>query len=473
MKQRLSLLALAVALTTALSACAPLPVKPGAALSLPDQFAAQPAVGQGTPLMAQAFTPHEPLQALVDEVLANNRDLRAAAARWQQSRALAEAAGAARLPSADLNASASRTRLPDGSGGSSTSNAYSLNTTARWELDLWGRASSAAQAASAQASAAQGDQDAARLSLAAEALRLQLELIGLGQRLQLAQETLTVQRQVLDLVKARTAAGRGTALDEARAVVLVSNTEASVPAIRQQACTTRLRLDVLRGQAPSPQADCSVSLPQAPQLPEPRLMDLGQLASPTALLQARPDVRAATARAQAAAAQAQVAFALRWPSIGLNGQIGWSASRAGDLLKSANLVSSLGAGLNWTWLDFGARKAEANAAQAGYSAALAQAEQAQLLALEDAQASLFTLREVELQTAAQSNAAQAATQARQLAAARYDAGVADFFSLLDAERERLAAQDRLIQLQVGRATALLAVHKAFAAGLTAAQASTN
>ena len=56
--------------------------------------------------------------------------------------------------------------------------------------------------------------------------------------------------------------------------------------------------------------------------------------------------------------------------------------------------------------------------------------------------------------------------ARQLAAARYEAGVTDFFSLLDAERERLVAQDRLIQLQVGRATALLAVHKAFAAGLT-------
>jgi outer membrane protein TolC len=178
-------------------------------------------------------------------------------------------------------------------------------------------------------------------------------------------------------------------------------------------------------------------------------------------------VKAAAARAQAAASRAHVAWAARWPSLGLTGQIGWSAGRAGDLFKSGTQIHSLAAALNWNFLDFGARKAEETAARAGFDAAVAGAEQAQLVALQDAQGSLSTLRETELQATSQATAAEATQRARDLALKRYEAGVTDFYSLLNAEQERLAAQDALIQVQTGRATALLAVHKAFAARLTA------
>jgi NodT family efflux transporter outer membrane factor (OMF) lipoprotein len=459
----------AAAITLALAGCAAPPQAPGPGVAAPERFAVQPVGTSGSALtttpatLAQAFTPAAPLQALVDEVLAQNRDLRAAAARVRQADALAQAQGAQALPSASLNAGASRNRGPDSSGQVPTRNAFSVGTAAAWEIDLWGRLGASTQAAQADARSAARDRDAAQLSLSAQALRLQFELLGLGQRLQLAQETLQVQRQVLRLVKARADAGRATALDAARAQSLVSSTEASVPALRNQACLTRLRLDVLRGQAP---ADCALADtdPVAP-MPLPQLLDLGRLANPAELLAQRPDVQAAAERAQAAAARAQVAWAQRWPSLRLSGQIGWSADTGSALFKNASLVHSLGAALNWNWLDFGQRRAESDAARAGFDAAVAQAEQAQLSALEDAQASLFSLRDVELQAAAQAQAANAATQARKLAAARFDAGVADFFSLLDAERERLAAQDRAIQLQVARANALLAVHQAFAARL--------
>jgi outer membrane protein TolC len=80
---------------------------------------------------------------------------------------------------------------------------------------------------------------------------------------------------------------------------------------------------------------------------------------------------------------------------------------------------------------------------------------------------LSTLRETELQAAAQATAADATARARELALKRYEAGVTDFYALLQAEQDRLTAQDALIQVQSNRAAALLAVHKAFAAGLTA------
>jgi NodT family efflux transporter outer membrane factor (OMF) lipoprotein len=464
MLARLTPLALAT-LTVALAGCAAPGLSPGPQNLAPEKFAQLPPANPGAATMTAAFVDSAQLQRVVDEVLANNRDLRAAAARLKQAEALATAAGAQRLPTVGVGANASRQRAPNDQGQYNHFSSYGVNATAGWEVDLWGRAAANAQAAGYDAQSAALDRDAAQLSLAGTALNLQAQLIGLGHRLQLAKETLVVQNQLLDLVKARVGAGRGTALDQARAEALVAQTSASVPALRNAACLTRLQLDVLRGQPP---ADCDkADSDPLPAMPEPRLISLGTLPDPAGLLAARPDVKAATTRAQAAASRAHVAWAARWPSLGLTGQIGWSAGAASDLFKSGTQIHSLAAALNWNFLDFGARKAEETAARAGFEAAVAGAEQAQLVALQDAQGSLSTLRETELQATAQAAAAEATQRARDLAFKRYDAGVTDFYSLLNAEQERLAAQDALIQVQTGRATALLAVHKAFAARLTA------
>ena len=463
MLTRLTTLAAAAA-AVFLAACAAPPLPAGPQALAPAAFSSTPASSSTQALaMAQAFEGSAPLQALVDEVLANNRDLRAAAARVRQQQLLAEARGAERLPQLDATAGAQRQRAYTPAGTVANGNVYSVGTGAHWELDLWGRLGNAANAASQDAAATARDRDAAALSLAAQAVSLQTELIGLGHRLQLARETLTVQRQLLAIVKARVDAGRGTAADTARAESLLASTEASVPLLRNAACLTRLRLDVLRGQPP---ADCAkADADPIPALPAPRLVDMATLPSPATLLAQRPDVQAAFARAAAQAARANQAWAARWPALSLVGNIGWSAAQTGDLFKNSSLVGNLGATLNWQWLDFGQRKAEEGAARAGYEAAVAAAEQAQLVALQDAQASLDTVRDVEQQTAFQATAAEASTRARELALKRYEAGVSDFFNLLDAERERLAAQDRLIQLQAQRAAAVVAVARAFAGGM--------
>lgn len=467
MKARLTLLAAAATL----AGCAAPGLSSGPQNLAPAAFTQLPAIdtqaNPGAATMTAAFVDSAQLQRVVDDVLASNRDLRAAAARLKQAEALADAAGARRLPSAGLGASASRQRAPDANGSFSTFNSYGVNANAGWEIDLWGRLSANAQAAGYDAQGAALDRDAAALSLAGTALNLQTQLIGTGHRLKLAKETLVVQNQLLDLVKARVGAGRNTALDQARAEALVAQTAASVPALRNAACLVRLQLDVLRGQPP---ADCDkADSDPLPAMPEPKLISLGTLPDPAALLAQRPDVKAAAVRAQAAASRAHVAWAARWPSIGLSGAIGWSAGSTSDLFKSATRVGSVAAALNWNFLDFGARAAEERAARAGFDAAVAAAEQAQLVALQDAQGSLSTLRETELQASAQAQAADATVRARELALRRFDAGVTDFYALLDAEQERLAAADALIQVQTNRAAALLAVHKAFAARLTAAQ----
>jgi NodT family efflux transporter outer membrane factor (OMF) lipoprotein len=459
MKAALTLIAAAallVACTTPVAERQPAP------FATPAQFAAAPQSEGATPALWQSFAPSEALQAVVQRTLANNLDLRAAAARLAQARALADAAGVARLPVGGSGASVARTRAPKDGGGHETSTGYAATGfDARWEVDLWGGIAAGSRSAALSAEASSLDRDALRLSLAAEAMRLHLEAEGLARRLQLARDTLGVQRQVMELIKARLDAGRGTALDSARAESLLATTEASVPALQRAACNARLALLVLQGQTPLAEG-CDTA---ANDLPQPLPRNLGAIPAPEQLLARRPDVRAAELAAQAAGARIQQAYANRWPRLSLSGEVGWSAGSGSDLFKSGNLVSGVAAALRWDWLDFGARKAEQGAAEAGFQAAVAQAQAAQLAALQETQSALLGLARTEEQAIAQRRAAEASTRAQSIARARFEAGASDFLQLLDAERERLAAQDALIQVEVARATALLALHKALAGPL--------
>lgn len=446
-----------------LAACStPLPERAAAPYATPAAFAAAPSAEGATPPLWQSFSPSEPLQAVVRNTLANNLDLRAAAARLDQARALADAAGAARLPSAGSGGSAARTRTSAVDGGPRTGNRYGLvGFDARWEADLWGGVAAGARSAAQSAEASAAERDALRLSLAAEAIRLHLQAEALALRLQKARDTLGVQGQVDGLIRARFDAGRVNGLDKARAQALLAATEASVPALQRALCSTRMALQLLQGQAPQA-AGCDAA---GQSLPEPLPRSLGAIPSPEALLQRRPDVRAAELAAQAAGSRIQQAYANRWPKLNLTGDIGWSAAKTGDLFERASRSGSVAAALSWQWLDFGARKAEQTAAEAAYAAAVAQAQGTQLAALQETQDALLGLARVEEQVLAQRRATAASTEARKLALARFEAGVSDFLQLLDAERERLAAEDALVQAELDRATALLALHKALAGPL--------
>ncbi|MFN3303933.1 MAG: TolC family protein, partial [Roseateles sp.] len=162
MKTQLTLLAAAAVL----AGCAAPGLSQGPANLAPAQFAQLPPAASGAAQMTAAFADSAQLQRVVDDVLANNRDLRAAAARLQQAQALADAAGAQRLPSAGVGASASRQRAANDQGQYNSFNNYGVNANAAWEIDLWGRAAAAARAAGDDAQSAALDRDAAQLSLA-------------------------------------------------------------------------------------------------------------------------------------------------------------------------------------------------------------------------------------------------------------------------------------------------------------------
>jgi outer membrane protein, multidrug efflux system len=401
------------------------------------------------------------LDALVATALQANTDVRIAAARLAEARALRLASDGLGRPTLDASAAAARARAPDGKGGSSTSNNVGLGLESSWEIDLFGRFAFDKEAAAANVLANAAQLRAVQVSVAADVARAYFELRGQQEQLRVASSSLQTQSAALKLVDARLQAGRGTALDTERANALVQTTAAAVPALEAALSRTRLRLAVLSGQTPQATASTLSANKPLPGLPATALAQVG---SPETLLRRRPDVAAAEQQLRAAWAQSGAAQSALWPTLKLSGSLGLNAGRIGDLGDPASFVYQLGAALLWNLVDNGQKQSQIQASTARVDAAQATFDKVVLLALEETEGALASHTRAQQQTEALFKATQSARRAAEIARARFSAGASDFLAVLDAERELLAAQDRLAQAQTGAATSLVAVYRALAGG---------
>jgi outer membrane protein, multidrug efflux system len=399
------------------------------------------------------------LDTLVAEALAANQDLRVAVANLAAARALVDASSAARLPSVGAQAGASRARAT--SGVARTGNFITSGVQAAWEIDLFGRIGAEVAAAEAGVRGNEAALRAAQVSVAADVARSYFELRAAQELLRVADASLETQRAALKLVQARRDAGRGTALDTERANTLVLTTQASVPALQAQVQRAGFRLAVLTGKAPSALGNRLDATKPLPALAPTALERIG---SPANLLRRRPDIAAAEAQLQAAAARIGIARAQLFPSVRLAGALGLNGSRVSALGDSNAVFWNLGASLVWTLFDGGGLRARLASATAGGDAALASYDKAVLAALEDTEGALVGYTRAQEQSAVLFAAAQSAAKAAELARARFGAGASDFLAVLDAERELLAARERLVRAQAGAADGLVGVYRALAGG---------
>jgi outer membrane protein, multidrug efflux system len=405
------------------------------------------------------------LNTLVDLALKQNTDLRVAVARVNEARALAAGTDGLGRPTLGVGAGVSRSRTGDGSRtstpNSNNANNFNAGLQGSWELDLFGRVSNEQRAARALVLSSQAQQRAVQVSVAAEVARTYFELRGVQEQLRVASAALQTQTAALKIVEARLSVGRGTALDTERAKALVAATAAAVPALDAVRVRTLLRLATLTGV--TPQA-LPPGLTEAQPLPALPATALAQIGNPQSLLQRRPDVAAAEQQLLATQAQWGVAQSALFPKLTLAGNLGLNAGRLANVLEPSAFVFNLGASMLWTLIDSGQRHAQVGAAAARIDAAQATFDKAVLGALEDTESALATYSRSQLQTDSLFTAATAASRAAQIARARFSVGASDFFAVLDAERELLAAQDRLAVAQTQAATSLVSVYRALAGG---------
>ena len=141
----------------------------------------------------------------------------------------------------------------------------------------------------------------------------------------------------------------------------------------------------------------------------------------------------------------------------------------GDAGDSVNRTYNYGPSISWAFLNLGRVRAGIQATEARTDAALASYEQTVLRALEETEGALISFNRAEARKSSLKSAAEQSEIAARLARVRFDAGVADFLMVLDAERRLLEDQDRLAQGETAAATSLVAVYKALGGGWKSAE----
>ncbi len=406
------------------------------------------------------------LNQLVDRAVATNHDLRIATARLREARALRSQAVLDLAPtitgSAGYNKSlASKDSIPFFSVPRSARELqlYSAGFDATWEVDLFGRVRRSVEASTADVAAAEASRRDVLVSLIAEVARNYFELRGTQNELDVARRNVTNQQDTLDITLAKLKAGRATELDAARARSQLNATLALVPPLQASIKENIYRLSVLIGQPPA-----TLEPELASPAPIPALPALVNLGRPEELLRRRPDIRAAERSLAAATARIGVETADLFPRVTFNGNLGVSAGEVSGLFKSGADTYSFGPQITWAALDLGRVRARMQAAHAEADAQLATYEKTVLTALEETEDMLVEFDRAQARRDYLIASARAAEDAVALANQRYQSGIDEFLTVLDAQRTQLSIQEQLAQSQLKTATSLVAVYKALGGG---------
>lgn len=404
------------------------------------------------------------LDALVRQALASNLDLTLAQARLREARALRGVADSANGPQVIAEGSALRQRSsengPNAPFGGGIGNLYQVGFDATWEIDLFGGNRRASEAAGAELGAAVADWRAVQVSLAAEVVRVYLDLRGDDERLALARRAVDVQRAYRDLVAARVHAGLIDAQSLAQADAQLAQTEAAIPPLDGTRTQQRNRLAVLMGR---PAGQAIVGLADAGRLPAD-LRDVLATGLPSELLRRRPDLQRAERELAAATARVGVATADWFPRFSLIGGFGYQSTASGELISQASEFWSLGPTVRWPILSAGRIRNQVRAADARATQAGIRYEQAVLAACAEVEDALTLLLRGRERTRLLTSAYEAQERSATLVRARQVGGVDDFLTVLRAERVALDAQDLVVQSRRGDALALVALAKALGDG---------
>ncbi len=405
------------------------------------------------------------LDSLVARACAANPELELATARLAEARGALGVAESARLPQVDLGAAYDRSRRSTenlGGGpffGRRENDLWDLGFDARWELDVFGGLRRGVEAALADAQALEEAHRAALVSVTAEVARNYVELRVLQQRLATARQRIDVQDETAQIVVMRAAAGVASDLDSTRARAQVASARSDAPGLEAQVQARIHRLGVLLGVEPS-------SL--TPELSAPAPIPLAKLslavAQPLDVLARRPDVRQAERACAAASARVGAAVADLYPRLSLGAAFGWLANQSEDLLQSSAVAASLRPGVSLPLFDGGLRRAQVEAANAREEQALASHRASVLGALEEVENALVALGAASNTRANLREALDQQRQAAQFARELYVGGVADFLTVLDAERERFALEDRFLASDGEVALQFVALAKALGGG---------
>ena len=416
------------------------PPEPPVAAGWPGNAAAGESGGAVDQIGWRTFFAEPALQAVIQQALENNRDLRIATLRVEQARAAWRIQRSGRFPTVGAEAGIGRGQTPidlSVTGRSFTATQYSADLDLSWELDFWGRVRNLEGSALESFLATDEARQAATLSLTSAVARTWLQQRELDERIALADQTLTTRREAARIARRRHEIGSSSRFDMIQADSLLAQAEGERVALIQAREQTTNALTLLIG-APAP----ITALPLS-QVETALSADL-PAGLPSDLLITRPDIRAAEHQLRGANADIGVARAAYFPRIALTGLLGSATTDLDHLFDGTdNRKWTFAGGATAPIFNAGRIHANVAAARAQREIAVAQYERAIQSAFREVADGLAAQRGLTEQVEVRRRVLASLTERSRLAGLRYGSGAAAYIEVLDAERDRFAAEQAL------------------------------
>ena len=390
----------------------------------------------------QAYFTDPELQRLIQAALDHNRDLRIAALRVEEARAQYGIQRADRLPTVDATAGYERSRSLFAQGQSFNADLYRAGLgISGFELDFFGRVKSLSSAALESYLATQEAQQSARTSLIAEVAIAYVNVRALAERIRLAGETEASRAQGYQRTQRRQQTGLDNALDLKAAELQLESAKASLAALRREQAQAVNALQLLTGQPGQPILDQDIALDRMAFAPLPAGL-------PSALLENRPDIRAAEHRLKAANANIGAARAAFFPRIQLTTNIGLADEHLSGLFSGGHSkVWAFSPQLTLPIFNHGRNRANLDLAQVRRDIGIAEYERAIQTAFTEVSDVLASREQIEAQIAAQMRITDSEKTRLNLTNRRFDKGIANYLEVLDAQRSLFDAEQQLVQLK--------------------------
>jgi NodT family efflux transporter outer membrane factor (OMF) lipoprotein len=403
------------------------------------------------------------LNALEPQIAANNQDLKAADARFREARALIRFNRASLYPTVGVAPFAGGVRessnqpyfsqtINNGNGVSEIQLPVDLN----YEIDFWGRIRRTVSAAREEAQASAADRQTAMLSLQAELAVDYFEARSADAEEKLLNDTVTSYEEAYRITSNRFEGGISPQSDVDQALTQLEAARVQAHDITLQRAQFEHAIAVLLGVPPA-----SFSLSDVPLKAQPPAIPTGL---PSELLERRPDIAAAERRVAEANDRIGIARAAFYPTVSLNGTVGFEGSSFANLFSPASFLWSIGPTLSETVFDAGRRSSLSEQANASYDETVANYRQATLNAFQQVEDNLVALRVLNQEADHQHKATLAAQSAEQIFNNRYVGGLDTYLQVVTAQTTALANERNDIDLMRRQMDASVLLIKALGGG---------
>lgn len=405
----------------------------------------------------------ETLTSLVKTALNQNFELRIAAERVLQARALYGISRADRLPAIGVSADAIAARTsrrgaaPAIPGGDADVSYVEAGFSLSWELDVWGRVRRLNEAARARFLATEEARRGVITTLVADVSQNYLALRALDLELSIARRTRDVANDSLRLTEQRRARGVASGLDVRQAEQLLFTATGRIASLEREVALAENALSLLVGQVPGdvPRGRPIDAFEAPPTVPA---------GLPSSLLERRPDIRRAEQELVAANAQIGAAKAEYFPRISLTTFFGGQSRALLDLLSGPARLATAGISAAAPLFDAGRTRNNVRLAEGIHREALLQYQQVIYAALRDVSDGLAVYTKTREQRMEQERLVAALDESARLATGRYQGGLDSYLPVLDARRNLFEGELQLADLRQRELGSIVQLYRALGGG---------